>query len=214
MYSITSRFSCESDQPAPSYSAEPLVGEHRLEYIAPAAHSPTRTGTFSTANGHIALLLTGQEDGASVPTYGRNCVIRGEVFLKLKDRENISSVTLKVITQFPTVAFFLTIFSQIDGTIDLTIAEGGTSITPVVAKRITLWENSSSNEACPEVIPLECSLPSTYQDRDRQRPLPPTFQYCSPGVPGLFAKCIYKLSVEILKTRNLAFWKRRPRFVL
>jgi hypothetical protein len=47
--------------------------------------------------------------------------------------------------------------------------------------------------------------------RDRQRPLPPTFEYCSPGVPGLSAKCIYTLTVEILNIRNLAFWKRRIR---
>lgn len=99
MYLDIPRYSCESDLSVPSYSSEPLVGERRLEYhIAPATRSPIRTGTYTKANEHVALFLEGQDSRADFPTYGRNFVIRGEVFLKPKDREKISNVTLKVIS--------------------------------------------------------------------------------------------------------------------
>lgn len=90
-------YSCDYDQPAPSYSLEVLDGEHRLEYTPPTARRPIPTGTFTKANRRVSLILTDQEEGVDFPTYGRNATIRGEVFLK--DRENIDNVTVKVIVR-------------------------------------------------------------------------------------------------------------------
>jgi hypothetical protein len=73
---------------------EPLSGEQRLELNPPVARRLTPAGTFTKDNGCFSLLLTQQEDGAALPTYGRSGIIRGAVFLK--DREDILAVILKV----------------------------------------------------------------------------------------------------------------------
>ena len=94
MSPVPPRYSAESVRSVPSYSPEPLVNEQRLEFNPPVARRPIPTGTFTRESKQITLLLTQQEDGAPLPTYGRKGTIRGVVFLK--DTEDISTVTLKV----------------------------------------------------------------------------------------------------------------------
>jgi hypothetical protein len=43
---------------------------------------------------NATLVLTEQEDGATIPVYGRNALVNGEIHLE--GRENITSVTVKV----------------------------------------------------------------------------------------------------------------------
>jgi hypothetical protein len=197
-------YSAESAQSIPSYSSEPLAGERRLEHSPPVAHRPIPTGIFTKDNGRVSLLLTQQEDGAALPTYGRNSIIRGVVFPK--DTEDVFAVTVKVVKGFILFHCLLLTASQVNGLLDLTVAEGATSYTPLVAKQITVWHHNSSDQTtCPDALPFEYQLPTTYKAFERVHPLPPSFNYSSSGVPGLFAKCIYMLTVEI--TRN-SFWKR------
>jgi hypothetical protein len=207
MSSVPPRYSAESVRSVPPYSPEPLVGEQRLELNPPVARRQIPTGTFTRQSKQISLLLTQQEDGAVLPTYGRKGTIRGVVFLK--DTEDISTVTLKVSRRVGSYfhrAYLLTAL-QVNGLLDLTVAEGGTSYARILAQTLTVWQNEPLNQTiCPEALPFECTLPSTYKDGQRFRPLPPSFNYCSPGVPGLCAKCIYTFSIHVTKNR---FWKRR-----
>jgi len=87
--------SAQSSQSIPSYSSEPLAGERRLEHSPPVAHRPIPTGIFTKDNGRVSLLLTQQEHGAALPTYGRNSIIRGVVFPK--HTENVFAVTVNVV---------------------------------------------------------------------------------------------------------------------
>jgi hypothetical protein len=94
MIPIPPRYSVESTLTVPTYSSEPLAGEQRLQLNPPVLHRPIPDGTFTRENGRVSLLLTQQEDGALLPTYGRNATIRGVLFLKNTDK--IFAVTLKV----------------------------------------------------------------------------------------------------------------------
>jgi hypothetical protein len=204
MSPVPPRYSAEFARSIPSYSSEPLAGEQRLELNPPVARRPIPAGTFTCESKRASLLLTQQEDGAAMPTYGRNGTIRGVLFLKSTD--DILAVTLKVSRNY-LLTMPVPHASQVDGLLELTVAEGGTSYTILEAQKVTVWQNNTpSRTTCPNAIPFECTLPSTYKDRERFRPLPPSFNYCSSGVPGLTAKCTYTFTVEITKTQ---FWKRR-----
>lgn len=67
----------------PSYSHQPRENEERLAITARnGARANSLTGTFSTNDGKmgcITLQLNYQEEGASVPCFGRNSIINGRI---------------------------------------------------------------------------------------------------------------------------------------
>ncbi|KAF7987043.1 hypothetical protein HWV62_169 [Athelia sp. TMB] len=187
----------------PLYSPEPSAGEQRLDHTAlrGAARRPAPTGVLTRGNARVSVILTNQHDGAAVPTYGRNDSVKG--LLHLKDAKDVTLVSVKL-----------------DGIIDLTVAEGSSSYTPLVTETKHVWQAersapSSSNaapiEPCPDMIEFECTIPPTFRIGERTRQLPPSFAFSSTGIPGLFAKCKYVLTVEISKK---SFWKRNTTSIL
>lgn len=82
----------------PSYSPTLLPDEECLELTARARRirRATSTSVFEKRNrgGDITLKLTGQEDGLSMPCYGRDSLIKGHVALAIS--ENIQRVDVKV----------------------------------------------------------------------------------------------------------------------
>ena len=82
---------------APRYSPEPLEDEYRLDFVARQRNESTATGTFVKKSGPITVVLSGQEDGVALPTYGRNGMIRGEILLD--EETTVHSVTVKVMSE-------------------------------------------------------------------------------------------------------------------
>lgn len=73
-----------SPSPAPDYSVEPATGELTLQRSPQHIHR-TPQSTFVRKDGHITIVLTGQEDGALFPTYGRHSMITGEIMFERAD---------------------------------------------------------------------------------------------------------------------------------
>lgn len=94
-------YSLEFEGSVPSYSSEPLYGERRLEQSPRKKGRHAPTGTLTKSNSRVTLFLSAQDDEATSPTYHRNGCIRGEVFVKDVDREDITAVTVKVRTISP-----------------------------------------------------------------------------------------------------------------
>ncbi|KDQ25454.1 hypothetical protein PLEOSDRAFT_1019990, partial [Pleurotus ostreatus PC15] len=173
--------------PAPEYSDELLLGEERLEHTPrPDRLRPTPTGVFVKKAGRTSIVLNEQEDGVRVPSYGRHAVVSGAICLE--NPSIVEEVTVKL-----------------DGRMDLTISEGGSKSHKLVNETYTLWSRkdaTAEQPICPYSVPFSLLIPSTYEEGDKTRPLPPSFDTAFPGVPGLFAKCIYTLVVTIVKIRH------------
>ncbi|KAF9492018.1 hypothetical protein BDN71DRAFT_1509816 [Pleurotus eryngii] len=173
--------------PAPEYSDELLLGEERLEHTPrPDRLRPTPTGVFVKKAGRTSIVLNEQEDGVRIPSYGRHAVVSGAVCLE--NPSIVEEVTVKL-----------------DGRMDLTISEGGSKSHKLVNETYTLWSKkdaTAEQPMCPCFVPFSLLIPSTYEEGDKTRPLPPSFDTAFPGVPGLFAKCTYTLVVTIAKIRH------------
>lgn len=177
----------------PSYAAEPLQDEVRLDFVGRSASArPTPDGTFVKAHKGITVVLAEQENGIAAPTYPRHATIRGDVILE-EIPSNLQMVSVKL-----------------EGRQSLTIAEGGTADSLIFTETHVLWKrggttsagpSSSSSATCPSILPIRIPLPQTFQDDSIARPLPPSFTAEFPGVPGLCAKCTYSLTVILTKSR-------------
>ncbi|KAJ7157933.1 hypothetical protein C8R43DRAFT_1180114, partial [Mycena crocata] len=169
-----------SSPPVPSYSPEPAQDEQRVEHTPRARAHPT--GNYIKKCGHDAVVLTEQE-ATAVPVYGRNASING--FVTLGDRETICEVILKA------------------RKMDVMIS-GGSLTTKLVSDTYTLWSSQTSHtSSCPGAVPFSVVLPSKFQDGDGvSHALPPTYDVPFIGVPGLFLKNSYMLSVTITRIRS------------
>lgn len=78
---------------APVYAAEPTNGEERLEFVARGQNRNTPDGTFTKKSGGVTVVLADQDDNATIPSYSRNGVVRGDVLL---DDEKVLAVAVKV----------------------------------------------------------------------------------------------------------------------
>ena len=135
MSAVPPRYSAELAQSVPTYSSEPLAGEQRLELNQPqVTRHAIRSETFTRENRSVSLLLTQQENGVTLPTYGRNGTIRGVVFLK--DTEDILAVTLKVTQHYPSALPFSSLRGR--STVSLILWS-----RRVVQVALPLWQRTS-----------------------------------------------------------------------
>ncbi|KAL0960782.1 hypothetical protein HGRIS_005803 [Hohenbuehelia grisea] len=169
--------------PLPEYSFDPLSGEQRLEHTPRPGSRPTPTGVFIRKAKKVTVVLQDQEDDARIPSFGRHAVVSGS--LCLEQPEVVSEVIVKL-----------------EGRMDLTISEGGSKSHSLVNDSFTLWRSSTCQDSCPSTIPFSIIIPSSYEDGDRSRPLPPSYDVAFPGVPGLFAKVVYNLVIILRKARH------------
>ncbi|KAL0956445.1 hypothetical protein HGRIS_002593 [Hohenbuehelia grisea] len=179
-----------SSSPAPSYSSLPLIDEETIEYNVRPTSPPLPQGTFVRQWGKTTLILNDQDDAADEPAYGRHSVISGEV--GVGDSEHILSVTLKL-----------------EGRLNLSISDGGRSNTTIVSAQHTLWRSENTQgQRCPSLMPFSIRFPSSYHNGDRNRRLPPSYEVAFHGIPALYAKCTYSLSLIVTKMRHkrLSFW--------
>ncbi|CAA7262973.1 unnamed protein product [Cyclocybe aegerita] len=177
--------------PVPSYSFELACGEQRLEHTPRVVHPPP-TSVFVKKIGRTTVVLNEQEEGVSVPTFGRSAHISGTVCF-----EESCSV--------------LGVVLQVEGKLDSTISEAGGLSTKLFNQRYPLWSQcNSQGEPCPSQIPFSVFLPPTFTYNGAAAPLPPSFHTHFMDVPALFVKASYQLRFIITRIRHkkLEMWPK------
>lgn len=102
---------------------------------------------------------------------------------------------------------FIDMSIQLEGRLTLSIADAGSSIITLISEKYILWKRSeSSAPRCPNVIPFSIIFPATFEDGNRTRKLPPSYEALFYGSSALCVRCVYTLNITIIK--------RRPRFSL
>ena len=84
--------------PSPSYTCQLGSGERLLEHTPQSRTSRHPTSLFVKKAGRTTVILNDQEDGATMPSYGRSATISGNLFLE--QSESIVEVVLKVCRVF------------------------------------------------------------------------------------------------------------------
>ncbi|KAG1836228.1 hypothetical protein C8R48DRAFT_306526 [Suillus tomentosus] len=160
--------------PSPSYSTQLLPGEQTVEETRRQSPQALNTGVFRRITDSTTLVLRDQQPGSITPVYGRNGLVRGHI--SLRSSEGLIEVTLKL-----------------EG--HLRLETSGAAITTLVASdSYSLW-SSSSTEPCPMTLPFTIFFPSTFMDRRKPQPLPPSFEH-------KLATCTYTLSVVVSRPRR------------
>lgn len=75
--------------PLPSYTHELASGERRLQH-SPRSNTRYPSSVFIRKSRKATVVLSDQEDGVAIPTFGRTSVISGSI--SLNDRHNILNV--------------------------------------------------------------------------------------------------------------------------
>lgn len=172
---------------SPPYSLDPHPDETQLARTSIRTRRSRPTGIFTTSKNGIVLALRGQEDGASIPSYGRNSTISGDI--GLESTEDVVAVSVKL-----------------QGVLDLTVTGVASQDSTFLSKSSTIWEQANSSAHAPSMLPFEVAIPQSHQDAGSARPLPPTYAEVFPGVRDLHVKCCYTLTVYVTRS---GLWKPR-----
>ncbi|KAF8908861.1 hypothetical protein CPB84DRAFT_1766171 [Gymnopilus junonius] len=188
--------------PSPSYTCQLGSGERLLEHTPQSHSSQNPTSLFIKKAGRSTVILNGQEDGATMPAYGRQAIISGN--LLLEQSESIIEVVLKVKAK-----------------LDTTISEaGGTSIR-LVDDSYTLWSQSLSSSTgqkttCPDQVHFSARLPITFQHSGKTYPLPPSYSASYFAIPSLIVRSSYTLHFIItrIRHRKLDLWPKTKQILI
>ncbi|KDR82874.1 hypothetical protein GALMADRAFT_238508 [Galerina marginata CBS 339.88] len=185
--------------PSPSYSCDLARGERLLEHT-PRASRLASTSLFIKKAGKTTVVLNEQEDGATIPSYGRQAIISGQMLLE--QSESIVEVVLKVKAK-----------------LDTTISEAGGHSTKIIDDTYSLWSSSSTSaqrSTCPDQIPFSVALPATFKYGDKMVPLPPSYNAEFFQVPSLFVRSSYTLHFVITRVRHrkLDIWPKTKQILI
>ncbi|KAF8320360.1 hypothetical protein DL93DRAFT_1835567 [Clavulina sp. PMI_390] len=181
----------ESDiGPSPSYRRhvrpdEEIIAQGRSHYRPP--------GRFNRSSKLMAVSLGGQEPDATIPTFGRAAVIDGAIVLAADALDSVLQLEVKI-----------------EGEMKLVIAEGGSSVTPLLSHTIPLFF-SASPTTCPATHTFSYRLPPRFEDGDTRRALPPTYEVNFSGVPGVRAEVRYFITIKLVRQK---LWKRKESLVI
>ena len=195
---------------SPPYSLDPHPDETQLARTSIRTRRSRPTGIFTTSKNGIVLALRGQEDGASIPSYGRNSTISGDI--GLENTEDVVAVSVKVSGLFPLLPSAIrshAMTAQLQGVLDLTVTGVASQDSTFLSKSFTIWEQANSSAHAPSMLPFEVAIPQSHQDAGSARPLPPTYAEVFPGVRDLHVKCCYTLTVYVTRS---GLWKPRKRY--
>ncbi|KAK0212805.1 hypothetical protein DFS33DRAFT_67736 [Desarmillaria ectypa] len=176
-------------RPAPSYSASPLPNEETLESTPRTPGQPSELGSIVRRWNSLTLILKDQDLSERQPSYGKNSIINGELGVS---GEKMFCVSVKL-----------------EGRLTLSIADAGSSIITLISEKYILWKrNESSSPRCPNVIPFSIAFPATFEDDNRTRKLPPSYEALFYGISALCVRCVYTLNITIIKKRpRFSLWK-------
>ncbi|TFK44842.1 hypothetical protein BDQ12DRAFT_673669 [Crucibulum laeve] len=184
----------------PSYSSLPLANEETVQYTPRQGTTSNPHGTFVRKWPQATLILKDQDPSSRLPSYGRHGVVCGE--LGLTNPEKVVEVTLKLA-----------------GRMSCILSDDGTVLTPVVSESVILWKADSpeapKNHRCPTSMPFILRFPQTFQTEGKSWSIPPSFEATFLGIPALFVRCTYTLSIEITKTRQsrLTLWPASKTYI-
>ncbi|KAF8200996.1 hypothetical protein BJ912DRAFT_843974 [Pholiota molesta] len=190
----------------PTYSYEPHADEETVA-MTPRAGVTSPIGHFARQWPQATLILRDQDPQLRLPTYGRGGRIIGE--LGLKNPDKVDRVTVKL-----------------SGQMSLSVADSGSNCTTLCSITHVLWKNPHDNagqndasqhqqQKCPSILPIHIQLPQSYSCDGKVWRLPPSFEATFLGVPALFVRCLYTLSITITRTRSyhLASWTTNKTYV-
>ncbi|KAF9565543.1 hypothetical protein CPC08DRAFT_168196 [Agrocybe pediades] len=192
----------DSSSLPPTYSTAPSDGEETVAFT-PRAGATNPTGTFKRDWPQATLILKDQEEGTRLPTYGRGGRVIGE--LGVKNLETVSRVTVKLF-----------------GQMNLSVADSGSASVILVSESRILWKQlqndqtgATSEQKCPSLLPIHIPIPQTYELHGKLWRLPPSYEATFLGIPALFVRCLYTLSITVTRTRSyrLASWTTSKTYV-
>ncbi|KDR75755.1 hypothetical protein GALMADRAFT_68348 [Galerina marginata CBS 339.88] len=187
----------------PTYSTQPYENEETVAFT-PRVGNSTPHGTFTRTWPQATLILKDQDEGVRLPTYGRHGRVIGE--LGLKNTDKIVRVTVKL-----------------HGQMSLSVADSGSTGATLISETQVLWKHhptdspheGAAEQRCPSILPIYIQFPHSYEAEGKHWRLPPSFEATFLGIPALFVRCMYTLSVTITRTRSyhLASWSTNKTYV-
>ncbi|KAL0570801.1 hypothetical protein V5O48_011152 [Marasmius crinis-equi] len=177
-------------QPPPRYSCKLACGEKLIQRTPRIGSRPS--GIFKKQSGGTTVVLTEQDDDATIPSINRPGVVNGLV--AFEHREQVTEVKAKL-----------------QGRMRLVIPGVRSRTVTLVEEDRTLWSNISidvSPSVCPGTIPFSLTFPSTFEDKDKSHYLPPSFDLSCLGPSGFTASVKYTVEIKITKGHNhgLRLW--------
>ncbi|KAF8967900.1 hypothetical protein BDZ97DRAFT_1903155 [Flammula alnicola] len=187
----------------PTYSIQPYTDEETVAFT-PRAGIATPHGHFVRQWPQATLILKDQDPETRLPTYSRGGRVIGELGITNPDR--IIKVTVKL-----------------SGHMSLSVADSGSTGATLVSATHVLWKcaahthnknqhqdngSSATEQKCPSILPIHIQFPQSYQAEGKHWRLPPSFEATFLGIPAMFVRCLYTLSVTITRMRSyhLASW--------
>ncbi|KAI0769032.1 hypothetical protein BD413DRAFT_605078 [Trametes elegans] len=157
----------------------------------PLKESKTTPGHYVKHTSRVTLLVSGQEEGAAIPTYSTGDTIEG--ILAVARDTGLLALEVKVV-----------------GTIMLEEFGGaGTVIVKVVEETVYEWV-PSRNGPFPARAAFRYTLPTSFLDRasGNHYPLPPTYSARLDGFPGFSADIAYAIVVTLTLQRGAStLWR-------
>ncbi|KAI0755063.1 hypothetical protein C8Q80DRAFT_408316 [Daedaleopsis nitida] len=181
----------------PRSSILPLGG-----LIPNRSHSPVVPAT-ADANGHfvrhsskLTLLLSGQREGTSIPSYTNGETVEG--ILAIARPSGVLALDVKI-----------------EGTIHIQEIAGAGSITvKTIDEKIYTWI-AARHGLFPPKASFRYTLPSSYRDSSgKSFPLPPTFSQDLHGIPGFTVRIAYAIVVNLTLFREPStLWRGVSKYV-
>ncbi|KAK0449746.1 uncharacterized protein EV420DRAFT_762730 [Desarmillaria tabescens] len=167
------------DSLPPAYSLDPSDGESRIDLTPSRSANNRFTGNFLKKEGNLSVVLTEQQDGCTVPSYGRKGVINGAVFFERRDL--VTSVQVKL-----------------EGRMETANHEYGSQVVTFLDETRSLWSVDSANPtACSSSVPFSLTIPSEFEKgNDKRYELPPSF---TASFPELRVSIGYSLTVRVIE---------------
>ncbi|KAF8897075.1 hypothetical protein CPB84DRAFT_1781501 [Gymnopilus junonius] len=188
----------------PGYSVQPREDEEVVAFTPRLNSGGAPSGAFTRYWQQATLILKDQEEGTRLPTYGRNGRIIGE--LGLKNTDKIIQVTVKL-----------------HGQMSLSVADSGSISTTLISETQDLWKQCPApnpqeqrmEPKCPSILPIYIQFPAAYEAEGKYWRLPPSFEATFLGIPALFVRCTFSLSITITRTRSyhLASWTTSKTYI-
>ncbi|KAF9451980.1 hypothetical protein P691DRAFT_662123 [Macrolepiota fuliginosa MF-IS2] len=182
---------------APSYSSLPLADEETIQYTPRSGTITAAGGTYTRKWKNMTLTLHNQPLGVRYPVCHRNGFVAGE--LEMKCPGSVSAVCVKL-----------------EGRVALSASDVGARVTRTVQEQRDLWGEEGSSNQCPGILSFSFQLPSSFMENGKSWKLPPSFEASFLGVPALFARSSYTLSILLTRVVDyrLVSWIKQKTYAV
>lgn len=214
-----SRNSLSSDRlPLSEHATDPTLPAADLHPLTQTRFRPpvsshcvrTSPGHFVKHSSKVTLLLSGQEDGLSMPVYRGGSTIDGVIAIPRPS--GLLYLDVKVSCFLGVRKLASQSIAQVQGLIRIKeVAGGGSAESEMLGETLYTWD-SRRNASFPSKVSFRYSLPREYSDRVSGEcfPLPPTYEAHLSGIPGFSVHVSYKIVVNFIRQRHKAnLWRKK-----